>query len=533
MSTSICCKRKAVTCNNSTGHVHRLHLSGFGLRGQINPSLANLSHLTHLDLNLNTFHQTIPSFIASLTNLEHLNLSFAGFHGKIPHTIGNLTRLRSLDVVGFSNMVWGDHLNHYHSIHLAGYPEMEYVARVASPNLLHVDTLRWLSQLSRLEALNMNYVNLSRAKEWLQVINTLPSLQKLHFQNCSLDYIFPLNSLNVTSLTLIDLSSNKFQSLEFPTWILGLRNLSYLDLRNNSFVGPIPSSCNATKLKYIDISSNFLNSTVPSSLYNTCKELEFIYLDFNFLHGTIPRQFTNLCRVKKLSLSFNRFEGTMSDSFGNMSKCSLEGLEELNLQFNQLSGSLIDQLGEFKSLERLFLNKNSFSGMIPRNLGKLSSSLQVLGLSRNNLTGDLPDSLGHLCNLERLHIGGNKLKGVVRESLFANLTKLKILTASQNELSLRLGEDWSPPFQLKQLRLGSWSLSNGSQIPSWILRQKNLSAYLDLFDTGIFSDGVPSWFWEIQFLNLSHNHLHGNIPDIHGSTENQYVYTSSNQLETD
>ncbi|XP_042008335.1 receptor-like protein EIX1 isoform X3 [Salvia splendens] len=171
MSTSICCKRKAVTCNNSTGHVHRLHLSGFGLRGQINPSLANLSHLTHLDLNLNTFHQTIPSFIASLTNLEHLNLSFAGFHGKIPHTIGNLTRLRSLDVVGFSNMVWGDHLNHYHSIHLAGYPEMEYVARVASPNLLHVDTLRWLSQLSRLEALNMNYVNLSRAKEWLQVVH--------------------------------------------------------------------------------------------------------------------------------------------------------------------------------------------------------------------------------------------------------------------------------------------------------------------------------------------------------------------------
>ncbi|XP_047978270.1 receptor-like protein EIX2 [Salvia hispanica] len=266
-------------------------------------------------------------------------------------------------------------------------------------------------------------------------------------------------------------------------------------------------------------------------MYYSCKELEFVYLDFNFLNGTIPRQFTNLCKVKTLSLSFNRFEGTMSDSFGNMSKCFLEGLEELNLQFNQLSGPLLDQLGEFKSLERLFLNKNSFSGMIPRNLGKLSSSLQVLGLSRNNLTGDLPDSLGQLCNLERLHIGGNKLKGVVRESLFANLTKLKILTASQNELSLRLGEDWSPPLQLKQLRLGSWSLSEGSQIPSWILRQKNLSAYLDLSDTGIFSDNVPSWFWEIQFLNLSHNHLHGNIPDIRSSTENQYVYASSNQFE--
>ncbi|KAG6408273.1 hypothetical protein SASPL_131278 [Salvia splendens] len=501
-----CCKWKGVACNNSTGHVHRLHLSGFRLTGQLNPSLANLSHLTHLDLSLNTFPQTIPPFLASLTNLEHLNLSFAGFHGNIPHALGNLTRLRSLDVAGFPNMVWGDHLNHYHSIHLAGYPEMEYVAPVTSPNVLHVDdNIQWLLRLSRLEALNMNYVNLGKAKEWLQVIITLPSLQKLHLQNCSLDYISPLSSLNVTSLTLIDLSSNNFHSLEFPSWILGLRNLGYLDLRNNSFVGPIPSSCNATKLKYIDISSNFLNSTLPSWIYNSCKELEFVYLDFNFLHGTIPRQFTNLCRVKTLSLSFNRFEGTMSDSFGNMSKCFLEGLEELNLQFNQLSGPLIDQLGEFKSLERLFLNKNLFS--------------------------DLPDSLGQLCNLERLHLGGNKLEGVVRESLFANLTKLKILTASQNELSLRLGEDWSPPFQLKQLRLGSWSLSEGSQIPSWILRQRNLSAYLDLSDTGIFSDNVPSWFWEIHFLNLSHNHLHGKIPDIRGSTENQYVYASGNEFE--
>ncbi|KAL1557116.1 receptor-like protein EIX1 [Salvia divinorum] len=523
-----CCKWKGVICNNSTGHVHRLRVSGLSLRGQINPSLVNLSHLTHLDLSLNNFNQTIPSFIASLINLEYLNLSFAGFHGKIPHNIGNLTRLRSLDLAGFPNMVCGDHLNHYHSIHLAGYPEMEYVAAVTSPNLLHVDTIQWLSQL---EVLNMNFVNLSKAQDWLQVINTLPSLQKLRFQNCSLVHISPLNYLNITSLTLIDLSSNNFHSLEVPTWILGLENLRYLDLRNNSFVGPIPTSCNATKLKYIDISSNFLKSTVPSWLYHSCMELEFIYLDFNFLHGTIPKQFTHLCKIRTLSLSFNRFQGTMFDSFGNMSKCFLEALEELNLQFNQLSGPLIDQLGEFRSLERLFLNKNSFSGTIPRNLGKLSSSLQVLGLSRNKLTGGLPDSLGQLCNLERLHIGGNNLKGDVRESLFANLTHLKILTASQNELSLRLDEHWSPPFQLKQLRLGSWSVSEGSQIPSWILRQKNLSAYLDLSDTGIFSDNVPSWFWQIQFLNLSHNHLHGNIPDIRGSTEYQYVYASSNQFE--
>ncbi|XP_057770726.1 receptor-like protein EIX1 [Salvia miltiorrhiza] len=515
---------------NDDGEIN-IAANGRALRGPINPSLLNLTHLTHLDLSLNNFQQTIPSFIGSFTNLQRLNLSFAGFYGKIPHNIGNLSRLRSLDLAGFPNIVSADHLKHYHSIHLAGYPQMEYAAAVNNPNLLHVDSLEWLPRLSNMEHLNMNFVNLSKANNWLQVINTLPSLLHLSLQNCSLDYISPLAyDLNITSLTLLDLSSNNFHSLEVPTWILRLNNLLNLDLRNNSFVGPIPTSSNATKLKYIDISSNLLNSTVPSWLYSST-ELEFVYLDFNFIHGTIPKQFTNLCKIRTLSLSFNRFQGNLSDSFGNMSECFLEALEELNLQFNQLSGTLIDQLGEFKSLERLFLNKNSFSGTIPRSLGKLSSSLQVLGLSRNEFTGDLPDSLGQLRNLERLHIGGNKLEGVVRESLFANLTKLVILTASENKLSLRLDQHWLPPFQLKQLRLGSWSLGAASQIPSWIERQKSLSDYLDLSSTGIFSANVPSWFWEIQFLNLSHNHLHGNIPDIRGSNKDQYVYLSCNQFE--
>ncbi|KAG6408312.1 hypothetical protein SASPL_131317 [Salvia splendens] len=111
-----------------------------------------ISNWTHLDLSLNTSLKQSP-FLASLTNLEHLNLSFAASRN-IPHALGNLTRLRSLDVGGFPNMVWGDHLNHYHSIHLAGYPEMEYVAPVTSPNVLHVDdNIQWLLRLSRLEAL--------------------------------------------------------------------------------------------------------------------------------------------------------------------------------------------------------------------------------------------------------------------------------------------------------------------------------------------------------------------------------------------
>ncbi|KAG6419740.1 hypothetical protein SASPL_116252 [Salvia splendens] len=494
-----CCKWNGVVCNNSTGHVHQLHLRGLSLRGQINSSLLNLKHLTHLDLILNNFKQTIPSFFGLFTKLELFNLSFAGFHGVIPHTIGNLSYLRTLDMAGFPNIVPAGHKNYYHTTTYGGYPDMEFAAHVSFPNLLQVDNLEWLSLLSGLENLNMNFVNLSRATNWVQVINTLPSLQHLRFQNCSLSYISPLSYLNITSLTLLDLSSNNFHSTEVPKWIFGLHNLHFLDLRNNSFIGPIPANSNATKLKYIDLSFNFLNSIVPSWLYS-CIDLEFVILDYSFLTGAVPAGFTNLCKTRRLSLSNNNFQGNVSDLFGNISECFLETLEVLDLKFNQISGQLIDQLGEFKSFEHLNLNKNLLTGPIPASMGKLSS-LKVLALSDNKLTQNLPHSLGQLCNLEWISVFYNKL-GVVTETLFANLTKLKVLYASSNQLSLN--------------------------IPSWLETQKNLSHYLNLAGTGI-SGSVPSWFWNTWVLNLSHNHLHGEIPDFRGAA--QFIYLSSNKLE--
>ncbi|KAL1532321.1 receptor-like protein EIX1 [Salvia divinorum] len=495
-----CCKWNGVVCNNSTGHVHQLHLRGFGLslRGQINSSLLNLKHLTHLDLSLNNFKQTIPSFFGSFTKLELFNLSFAGFHGVIPHNIGNLSYLRTLDVAGFPNIVPAGHNNYYHSRNLAGYPDMEFAAHVSFPNLLQVDNLEWLSRLSELENLNMNFVNLSRATDWVQVINTLPSLQQLRFQNCSLGYISPLSYINITSLTLLDISSNNFHSTEVPKWIFGLQNLQFLDLRNNTFIGPIPAN-----------------------------NLEFIVLDFNFLTGAVPAGFTNLCKTRRLSLSNNNFQGNMSNLFGNMSECFLEALEVLDLQFNKISGQLIDQLGEFKSLEYLNLNKNLLTGPIPASMGKLSS-LKVLALGGNKLTQNLPHSLGQLCNLKWIFIFDNKLEGVVTETHFANLTKLDVFSASDNRLSLNVSQSWIPPFQLIALGLGSWSLGAGSKIPSWLETQKNLTDYLDLADTGI-SGIVPSWFWNTRILNLSHNQLHGEIPDVRGAV--QFIYLSSNKLE--
>ncbi|CAA0824284.1 disease resistance family protein / LRR family protein [Striga hermonthica] len=530
-----CCTWKGVVCSNLTGHVLELHLQGnYSLGGKVNPALLNLKHLKYLDLSRNSFFENIPSFIGSLTSLEHLNISFTGFYGKIPHSIGNLSNLRTLSL---------------ETVDTGG---EDY-----SGPMLDVDSLEWLPGLSKLEYLNMNHVNLSRAANWpQQVITKLPSLFELHLSGCNLNHMAPLNDVNNIShshIAILDISSNYLDDESYgiiiPRWIFQLRDLIYLDMSFNSLEGPIPTMSNTTKLQHLDLSSNDLNSSIPQWLYS-CKHLQYLDLSQNQLSGKIPRKIANLCNIQVLSLSYNELEGEISDLFGNnMSDCFLGALLlSLELSMNKLFGHLPPQFGYFKHLRSLDLSYNSFSGVIPDELGNLVS-LEWLDLRENALSGVIPDALGNLVSLETLYLGNNKLRGnlpesfgklvnltwlsiynnmlegVVTETHFANLSNLAYLSASGNHLTLKVNPNWIPPFKLKGLNLESWEL--GSQFPLWLQTQKESITFLYLPYTGIYGN-VPSWVWSLRYLkylNLSHNQLDGNILSISTDYENdEYDY---------
>ncbi|KAL8459289.1 hypothetical protein ACS0TY_036687 [Phlomoides rotata] len=331
-----------------------------------------------------------------------------------------------------------------------------------------------------------DFVNLSAAYNWEQVITSLPSLVELHFQACSLEYTAPLDYDNSTTLKHLYIAHNNFRyksSISITRWIFQLNNLLYLDLKGNNFVGPIPTISNATKLQHIDLFFNDFNSSIPDWFY-LCKDLEFLDLSSNLLSGTIsnsvsnltslntlyatsnhlsgkiPKEIANLCQMQWLGLSYNFFKGEISDTFGNMSACFLESLQRLRLQNNSLSGKL-------SSLEQLWLHANKF-------------------------TGTLPESFGLLSSLQLLFMKDNMLEGVVTEAHFANLTKLDKFFASGNHLTLNVSPNWNPPFNLTILQIASWSLGAvGSQIPAWLETQKNI-LNLDLSNTGI-SGSIPSW----------------------------------------
>ncbi|CAI9273905.1 unnamed protein product [Lactuca saligna] len=506
-SNGDCCKWYGITCNNQTGRVTEIRLRGSDdmadfdnqdasvqkLGGNLNPSLQNLTSLEYLDLSSNDFGgNPIPTYIGSLRNLTYLNLSDSSFSGEIPTQLGNLSALRVL------------------SVHRNLYSDDQYE--------LTVESLRWLSGVSRLRHLDLSGVQVGRVFDWSQVTRTLlpSSLEQLHLSNCGLPPITPNLTINLSLLSVLDLSFNNFSTNSIPSWISSFRSLVSLNLANCEFKENI---CN---LREISLSWNKFDgknlSEVLSSWFQCeSSKLESLRFVGSGLSGNLPPQLGNLKNLVHIDLNRNSISGSIPDSLGNLSS-----LQTLQLGRNSISGTLPDSIGRLSTLVTMYLSSNLISGPLPDSLGRLSS-LVDLDLSYNEINGTLPQSIGQLTNLTSLNIEQNFLSGVVTEDHFANLTSLITLRASANTLRFELlDNNWKPPFQLQILNLNSWSL--GPNFPHWLQNQTDLSI-LYLASTGI-SDDIPSWFWNsfsgLQYLNISDNNFSSmSVDDFFCSNEEQ------------
>jgi Leucine-rich repeat (LRR) protein len=79
-----------------------LHLSWNRIQGGelLGDSLANLTKLVDLDLEVNSFHGNIPKEIGNMTKLQQLSLSYNNFFGEIPASkFLNLKELEVLDLI--------------------------------------------------------------------------------------------------------------------------------------------------------------------------------------------------------------------------------------------------------------------------------------------------------------------------------------------------------------------------------------------------------------------------------------------------
>ncbi|KAK2639693.1 hypothetical protein Ddye_027488 [Dipteronia dyeriana] len=544
-----CCNWTGVVCDNFTGHVLQLRLQNpiefsvykfftspdrtgaeyeaylrSQLGGRINPSLLDLKHLIHLDLRKNSFLGfQIPGFLGSLENLRYLDLSHAGFMGTIPQQLGNLSNLQYLD------------LNSYSSVNIVVAKQDENLSGLQSPDLSssnfnNVQDFMWVSGLFSLKHLDLSGVNLSVAFDLLPQVSSFPSLEVLKLSSCELQHFDHIGVANFSSLTTLDLSSNKFNNPLIPNWVFGLSGLDFLDLSSNGFQGPIPDGLgNLSTLRHLDLFSNHFNSSLPKwlsrfsrleylSLYSSdlqgsissalgnMTSLKALDLSNTGLEGIIPTSFERLCNLRSISMSFTSLNSNISEVLDIFSKCVSATLELLDFSNCQLSGLLTDQLGQFKNLETLDLSNNSISGHIPSSLGELSS-------------------------LRKLDLSHNKLNGTLSQIHFNNLTRLVDFKAFGNsQIVVKVNSNWVPPFQLRILKLRSCHM--GPHFPSWLRSQKNLTD-LDISNNGI-SDIIPDWFWkslsQYRSLNLSHNQIHHTIPNLIDGGQIETLDLSSNKF---
>ncbi|KAI5647683.1 hypothetical protein M9H77_33688 [Catharanthus roseus] len=475
------------------------------LGGKISPSLINLKYLYYLDLSYNNFGGIpIPNFIGSLQSLRYLNISESGF-GRDFHLLGNLSNLHILDLSGVGK----------------------------------IDNLGWLTGLSNLEKLDISRVNLSKASNWLHQISMIPCLRKLHLSQCNLHQIshhHHPNSLNFSSLVLLDLSSNYDLKSSIPRWVFGLRNLRYLDLSSCNFEGQLPDGpWNITSLSYLNLGYNYLinGRNFPKGLFNL-HNLVYLNLRGNHFHGSLPEGIRNLSSLETLDVSGNHLNSSLPqelftlkdlvslDLFDNSfsgsipsNLCNSTKLKYLDISSNGFNSSIPRGLYKCKRLELLNFRENWLQGVISNEIGNLTSLIKM-DLTYNAITGGVPREIGNLCKLEFLSLSGNGMKGsiskIIDDISICASDSLEVLFLSENFFSGQLTDKLQKFKNLRSLDLDENAISG--PIPSTLGK---LSSLEELQLNGNKLNGtIPESFWQLSKLNIlliSDNLLEGEVTE--------------------
>jgi hypothetical protein len=185
------------------------------------------------------------------------------------------------------------------------------------------------------------------------------------------------------------------------TGIGHLKDLKSLQLFQNNFNGPFPSSEIMGRLNFLTtsrINGNEFTGTLPvpkEGQTRVAPLVEYWYHENRFT-GTISPTLSHWTRLTELRIFGNRLTGTIpTEIFG------LTSLTVLQLQEMQLNGTLSSLVGQLVNLKEFGVSRNQLTGTIPTELAALSS-LQRAWLHDNQMNGSMPEAICNLGELQSL-----------------------------------------------------------------------------------------------------------------------------------
>ncbi|KAM7507529.1 hypothetical protein LguiA_017982 [Lonicera macranthoides] len=473
-------------CSNSS--LKDLNFGSNQLRGQLPDSLNSLKYLRSLLLNENLISGPIPASIGRLLFLKELDVSFNLMNGSIPESVRMLTNLTKLRLYSLTELeefsISSLNVTFVLDLRHKWVPPFSLKSIRISNIPLGPKFPAWLETQKELSSIILSNVSISNSVPgWLWKLS--PQIEELDLSHNQIGGVLP-NSLEFSYK--VDLGFNLLEG-PIPLWPY----VEYLYLGNNLFSGLIPPNIGQvmSSLINLDLSGNFLNGNIPSSI-SELKYLITLHLSKNHFTGKIPKHWENLQSLWGVDLSENNLTGEIpkwlgesllsltnlrirSNMFiGNIPKqlCHLSYLHILDFAQNNLSGSIPPCIGNLNGLKILTsyrsltpalrlpytpeldlitkgreygydrtlepvniidLSSNKLIGKIPEEMTNMST-LGTLNLSRNQLTGPIPEKIEGLQRLETLDLSSNHLSGPIPSSM-TSITSLSHLNVSYNNLS--------------------------------------------------------------------------------------------------
>ncbi|KAL5546647.1 hypothetical protein UlMin_006334 [Ulmus minor] len=538
------CNWPGINCGRRHHRVTAIVLQGYNLKGSISPHIGNLSFLRFINLQNNSISGEIPPQVGHLFRLRHLLLNNNTFGGKIPVNLMNCSELRRIRI--FVNGFNGDIPKEI------GFLKKLEAFYVNANNL----TGKIPTSIGNLSSLR----EFSAAENHLggNIPDEVGRLSRMDFISASVNKLsgtLPSSFYNLSSLEVISLPSNQLNGILPANIGDTLPNLRVLQIGDNEFSGTIPISLsNNTRLLILELAGNFFFGKVPTNIGNLL-DMWSLNLEINHLGSNSScdwdflTSLANCSKLEVLALDSNNFGGALPDSIGNLTSqlrglylgdnnihgripSSLENLINLNtlsMEYNLLTGVIPEYLGKFGNLQQLAIRGNRVSGKIPSSLGNLTL-LFFLELAENKLEGTIPPSIGNLKNLNYMNLAHNNLGGEVPPQVFVLPFLSILLDLSQNTLTGSLPVEVGKLKSLTTLALHGNNLSGG--IPTAIGDCSSLE-YLYLRGNS-FDENITSSLADVKGLrelDLSQNNFSGKIPKDLQNLALQYLNISFNHLE--